>query len=59
MGHDGQQNEDLCDEALAAANRAITLGERIRLFEQACGYARLASLDRKRSNVYRIGSHRQ
>ena len=26
MGHDEQQNEDLCDQALAAANRAITLG---------------------------------
>lgn len=59
MRHDAQHYEHLSDQALRAAQHASSLGERIRHLETACEYAKLASAERKRSNVYHMNSHRR
>ncbi len=48
--------EHMSAQALNAAERAATLNERIRHLETAHRYARLASAERQRSNVYGFSS---
>jgi len=49
----------MSDHELNAAERAATLNERISHLENAFEYAKLASAERKRSNVYEFSSHRR
>ena len=59
MVHPAEQYELMCDKELKAAKHATTVEERILHLEKASEYAKLAAAERKRSNVYDIGSHRR
>ena len=59
MLHPADHYERLSDEALGAAGRVPSLDERIRHLEKAYEYAKMASAERKRMNVYDMNSHRR
>ena len=59
MLHAAEHYELESTRARDAAERAATFGERIRHLEKAQEFARMASAERKRSNVYEFSSHRR
>jgi hypothetical protein len=59
MLHSAEHYELESTRALQAAEQANSVGQRIRLLQKAHEYAKMASAERRRSNVYEFSSHRR